>query len=85
MNLVLKERQLNNYQGLKKVVCDNKSRKVVFVNHQGKPITYYIKQEHKPYYTVENTCKNTKRANPSTNFGLRKSVSNDDTKIPMTV
>jgi hypothetical protein len=26
-------------------VSENKSSKVVFVNHQGKPITYYIKQE----------------------------------------
>lgn len=29
------------------MVNENKSSKVVFVNHQGKPITYYIKHEPK--------------------------------------
>jgi hypothetical protein len=45
MNLVLNESPLNNYQGLKKLTDQNKSSKVVFVNHQGKPITYYIRQD----------------------------------------
>lgn len=43
VNMVLNEQELNNYNGLKKVVNQNNSSKIVFVNHQGKPITYYIK------------------------------------------
>ena len=31
-------------KGIKKIVNTHRTNKIVFVNHQGKPITYYVKK-----------------------------------------
>ena len=42
INKFLKNRNLNSVKGFRKLALDKKVEKVVFVNHQGKPLTYRI-------------------------------------------
>lgn len=42
MNEFLKNKRLNSMKGFRTLANDKKTQKVVFVNHQGKPLTYRV-------------------------------------------
>lgn len=42
MNNFLKNKRLNTTKGFRTLANDKNIQKVVFINHQGKPITYRV-------------------------------------------
>jgi hypothetical protein len=57
MSEILNETKINSIQGFRKVIGENKSSKMVFVNHLGKPITYYIRQVDKKTSKIHQTLR----------------------------